>query len=58
MVFKRRHPAGSPELAVHQRFAGVLPAALVWRTGSENRSDLFSRPDPKTDLICFLEKQI
>ncbi|MHC4948611.1 MAG: hypothetical protein ACYTG1_10150, partial [Planctomycetota bacterium] len=37
---------GFAELAAHQRFAGVLPAALVCgrdpKTDLENRSDLFS----------------
>jgi hypothetical protein len=49
MVLRRRHPAGLAELAAHQRFAGVLPAALVWRT----RGAAGAR---KTDLICFLPK--
>jgi hypothetical protein len=31
MVRRRRHPAGFAELAVHHRFAGVVPAALVER---------------------------
>jgi hypothetical protein len=46
VVLRRRHPAGFAELPVKQRFAGVLPAALVCRRmarrAPENRSDLFS----------------